>query len=583
MISTYSYFTTEILHKKHYSELGNEYEKTVEIILYDKHNNEIQRFEKGYMQTAEIYELIANQKDIDVSDCYIKNFSLTAYRRMQLLEKKSTVKIKSFIAINAFFDSEYNIDFSNAEFLNGNVNFNNACFENGNVSFNAVKFGDGNLDFSYCLFRNGNLDFANVTVGSGKVSFKNAIFKRGVKDFQNTDFGSGKKDFTNTEFGDGDVSFISTKFPDGDVSFKVARFGEGKVDFHFAEFSGGNISFERVSFGNGKIDFRTVEFGSGKLNFNRSEFGEGEVSFEASQKKEGKVSFKKTNFGKGNLSFEIAEYDNAELNFDRALFGNNEVTFYNFKSKTLSFKGCRLNAYFDLRLSHCELLDLSDTIVRDLIDLKPFEFMVDIDILNISGMRLLGRLYIDWKANNVFKIITNQKSTDYDLKAEQFRTLKENFSNTGRYDDEDKAYVWFKRYEMKAEMKESREKSKWSLMWKYPVHWFKQLIFDKAGLYATDPVRVMFSMVVSFVFFSLIYVLILEITKTGIVSAIGGEHDKLSLIGRSFYHSAITFLTIGYGDFYPFGVVRWISGIEGFVGLFLMSYFTVAFVRKILR
>ncbi|MGM0496551.1 MAG: ion channel [Bacteroidota bacterium] len=54
------------------------------------------------------------------------------------------------------------------------------------------------------------------------------------------------------------------------------------------------------------------------------------------------------------------------------------------------------------------------------------------------------------------------------------------------------------------------------------------------------------------------------------------------------YTTAITFFDenkkeIGYGDYYPEGIIRWLCGLEGFVGLFLMSYFTVAFVRKILR
>ena len=69
---------------------------------------------------------------------------------------------------------------------------------------------------------------------------------------------------------------------------------------------------------------------------------------------------------------------------------------------------------------------------------------------------------------------------------------------------------------------------------------------------------------------------------TDIVSSIG-DPDKLSMVARAFYHSAITFLTIGYGDYYPSGIIRWLSSVEGFSGLFLMSYFTVAFVRKILR
>lgn len=54
-------------------------------------------------------------------------------------------------------------------------------------------------------------------------------------------------------------------------------------------------------------------------------------------------------------------------------------------------------------------------------------------------------------------------------------------------------------------------------------------------------------------------------------------------MGRSFYHSAITFFTIGYGDFVPVGAIRLFCGFEGFIRVFLMAYFTVAFVRKILR
>ncbi len=52
---------------------------------------------------------------------------------------------------------------------------------------------------------------------------------------------------------------------------------------------------------------------------------------------------------------------------------------------------------------------------------------------------------------------------------------------------------------------------------------------------------------------------------------------------NSIYYSAITFFTIGYGDYFPYGPLKFVAAIEGFSGVFLMSYFTVAFVRKILR
>jgi hypothetical protein len=89
-------------------------------------------------------------------------------------------------------------------------------------------------------------------------------------------------------------------------------------------------------------------------------------------------------------------------------------------------------------------------------------------------------------------------------------------------------------------------------------------------------------MVFAYLIFTAVYLVLPLFVDTRIVSSLG-DPDKLSSVAVAFYHSAITFLTIGYGDYYPSGLIRWISGVEGFVGLFMMSYFTVAFVRKILR
>jgi len=83
-------------------------------------------------------------------------------------------------------------------------------------------------------------------------------------------------------------------------------------------------------------------------------------------------------------------------------------------------------------------------------------------------------------------------------------------------------------------------------------------------------------------FYEVAFFVILALLSLGGLS--GGENNELfTIIGDSFYFSAITYLTVGYGDFCPLGIDRWIAGIEGFVGVFLMAYFTVAFVRKILR
>jgi hypothetical protein len=142
--------------------------------------------------------------------------------------------------------------------------------------------------------------------------------------------------------------------------------------------------------------------------------------------------------------------------------------------------------------------------------------------------------------------------------------------------------VEFKRLESKSVLEESVSSKRLSSIWMYPLYWFKLVVLDRAGLYATNPLRVMITMLVCYAFFSIVFMLLSLFTSADIISALG-DPDRLSLVAKSFYHSAITFLTIGYGDYYPSGIIRWVSSVVGFTGLFLMSYFTVAFVRKILR
>ncbi|MDA3892390.1 MAG: potassium channel family protein [Salinivirgaceae bacterium] len=558
------------------------YPQTAVVSFYNIQGQMLFAEDYGHLPTDQIYDLIEKSELVDLDYCYVKNFSFTAYRRTHILQKKDTVKLKSLSARHAFFDSEYTIDFSHLEIEPLDIDFSGCCFASGELTFASTNFGNGSVDFSYAIFRGVVTDFSNSIFGSGEVIFKNAFFSESLKNFQYTDFGEGSISFVNTDFGDGEVSFLNTHFNEGDVSFKVARFGNGKIDFHFSKFSGGDISFERTNFGTGEVDFKTVEFGKGKVNFNRAIFGAGDITFEASAA-DGRITFKKTAFGNGNLSFDLAEYENTELNLEKATFGECDISFFKGKYASVKLKGCHINHYVDIRVQKCPVVDLSDTIIRDIIDFKPFECEVDIDILDISAMRLLGLIYIDWHRNNVHKLITAQKHTTYAEKAEQFRVLKESFREIGQYNDEDHSYVWFKRFEAKSEFAEIKQNYIWKRLYELPVHRFKKLVFDYAGLYATDPFRVMLSMVVAYVMFSLIYVVVMVTDTGGVVSGLGEEHALLGVVGRGFYHSGITFLTIGYGDFYPMGAVRWLSNVEGFVGVFLMSYFTVAFVRKILR
>ncbi|MFO7864482.1 MAG: ion channel [Salinivirgaceae bacterium] len=109
-----------------------------------------------------------------------------------------------------------------------------------------------------------------------------------------------------------------------------------------------------------------------------------------------------------------------------------------------------------------------------------------------------------------------------------------------------------------------------------------RILLDLAGLYGTSPKRVFATMIIMYALFSLTYILIILTGIGDILVSVGAEHD-LPLISKGFYHSAITMLTIGYGDHFPVGLARALSSVQGFVGMLLLSYFTVTLVHKILR
>ena len=580
MTTVYTNYKIEIKNVKFIADDGRTCPRTAIITFFDSENREIDSELFGAIETGVIFDLIREGKNLNLDNYYILDFSLSAFRRRNNIEKKEPVTLNGFSARNAFFESKVCNDFSHSRFSDGGVSFEGAHFAKGKVVFTGSHFGSGNISFANTLFRDGNIEFTGSTFGDGDFLFKNVIVKNGIKDFQDIQFGNGEVSFANTEFNSGELLFINTRFNSGRFNFKVVRIADGKVDFHYSMFGDSEITFERAEFGNSRVDFRTVDFGSGRINFNRSVFGNGEVNFEGATCKAGKIQFKKADMGLGPKNFNLMEMEDTEISFEKTNFGDGDVTFYESRFQSLSLKSCHLDHYVDLRLARAGLLDISDTIVRDIVDLEPYDFPVDLKVLDMSGMRLIGKVYIDWTHNKCKEIIINQGSTTLRQKAEQFRILKENFSNTGKYADEDKAYVMFKRYESKSWLTEQKEKGGLTKYICYVPHGFKWLVFDAMGLYATNPARVLISMAGWYIIFSVVYMLMITFTSADIISS---TSDSLGVIARSFYHSAITFFTIGYGDHYPYKAARIVSSIEGFTGVFLMSYFTVAFVRKVLR
>ncbi|MEO8759426.1 MAG: potassium channel family protein [Bacteroidia bacterium] len=537
------------------------YSKTAVIAFFDESDKKVMVFKFGVISNEEIFDKIDKGEDLNLNNAYVLNFSLTDYRVSKGLDDSVHIPLKNFSAKKTFFDCDISNDFSYAR------------FEGDKAIFDSVIFGNGSSNFSNAIFCDGD------------VSFKKAKFGSGSTNFQSVQFGDGLVSFNNTNFGTGNLSFIDCNFNNGNVDFRNTYFGDGIVDFKFAKFAKGDVSFEKASFGKGKKDFKNVEFGGGKIDFRRTDFNDGDVSFDGVEFGDGKVSFRSAHFGHGDKTFSQTDFAKGEAQFDLTNFGTGSVSFNKANVTDISFKGCALNCYMDLRFKSCRAADLSNTIVRDILDLNPEDENVVIHIFNISGMRILGRMFIDWRANNVFHLIYQQNETTLFQKAEQFRILKENFRNNGQYEDEDAAYLEFKRCEAKANLEASLKESKQNMLWAYPKYYFQKYVFDYVGRYATDPIRVLFNMFLAFFSFSVLYYVVTDYFSDfgTVATTLPSELQHIHSFGNCLYYSAITFFTIGYGDYFAEGYLKPFAAFEGFTGVFLMSYFTVAFVRKILR
>ncbi|NOU18457.1 MAG: hypothetical protein HOO91_12950 [Bacteroidales bacterium] len=581
MAHSFDTFKVELIDRVYLRNDGFTTPRTARIQLFDARGKVIIEYALAAPIIPEIYESIGRGETVNLDECYLHGFSLTACRRFLILDKNTVVKINGFSARNAVFETAFNIDLSYGEFDTDTFTVDGSIFIGKELTFHSSTFNTNGINFANCFIKVDKFDMVMARFNDGEINFKNTIFDKGSVDFQDVDFGSGDVNFTNTEFGEGDVSFVNTRFNDGDVSFKVARFGHGKVDFHYAKFGKGNISFERAEFGTGRIDFRTVEFGKGKTSFNRCVFGDGEVNFEGAEAHYGKVSFRKSIFGNGVVSFELYHGKGSELVFEKVAFPA-DISFAGLVAESLILDACQFNSTLNLHVEECETLNMTGSVIRDIADYYTHGPLPKVKTLNLAGVRLLGQFYCDWETNYIDRLIYDQEETTVAEKAEQFRILKENFGNLGKYTDEDKAYVEFKRCDQKAILQSELKGNFFKRITAYIKYYFELVIFDWVGLYATAPSRVIFSMIVIYAIFSLLYT---GVALSGLGAIIPGTADgeKLGLVVKGFYFSVITFFTIGYGDFAPSGIARLVSGFEGFCGVFMMSYFTVAFVRKILR
>lgn len=483
------------------------------------------------------------------------------------------------------------------------------------LSINMEKcFFDGKSDFSNTDFGKAGFSLANSFFGNDQVNFQKSTFLSDIVNFSGIQFGSGEKNFSYTNFYGKEIQFFSTNFSDGQVSFRASSFVNAHLNVGGAIFGIGDVDFEFCVFGAGGVDFSGVNFGDGEVSFQNGIFNSGDIFFFGSTFGTGKISFSGAVIGDGNINFSFCVYANCVIHLRYVKFGfciinmssmnlaEGYILFKSveFKSKGMDFSESAINQiifrdslffeHVNMSLKKCKTLTIENCIIEKTINLSSSsKRTVNIDCLNLLNTRNLGQIYLDWVMNDVKKMIYAQgKTTDYQEKANQLRLLKENFRKIGQYDDEDFAYVEYKRCmsisELKGEDLLHHKHKRLKRIRRYIAFPFKWLILDFVGNYATNPFRIIETMLLTVIAFAALYTMPfiqLHGEKTLIDST---DSPTLQLYGKALYHSIATIFTIGYGDVNPSNIYAMLlSGFEGFTGLFLMSYFTVAFVRKILR
>ena len=471
------------------------------------------------------------------------------------------------------------VNFICTSFGDGNVNFNGTHFSDVNISFCGTYFGKGNTYFVKTYFGDGNVDFSETRFDEGNIRFAAAQFGEGIINFREVIFGQGILSFRKTQFGKGDVIFEGAQLGKGDVIFEGAQFGKGDINFHRVNFNDGDVNFKRTKFDDGNITFSEAQFGDGEIDFFLTQFGDADIFFCRTRFGDGVVRFNDSKFGKGVVYFRLAKFGNGIILFGGALFGDGEIDFKGSEVDTIDFKVNNLKNPVRLVFKSCNSISFSKVNIYDILTISNIK-----KCITFTDVHIFGKMEIDWDENNLDILINNQTDTTLKEKAYQFRMLKENYRNLGWYDEEDKAYVEFKKCMLKHEQEEAYKAPLLLIFPKLCINRIKKFIQQDIGLFGTSPKRVIATMFFSVSFFSLIY-FFLQLLNYPILH--GDVLKNINIFGKfkySIYHSVVTFLTIGYGDIQPcntLGII--LSGIEGFIGLFLMAYFTVAFVRKILR
>lgn len=264
---------------------------------------------------------------------------------------------------------------------------------------------------------------------------------------------------------------------------------------------------------------------------------------------------------------------------------NSFISFEESYLDEINFERTHLHNRVSLEKSKISYLNLNETYIYDNFLLKDSNILH----LNVLGASVYGSLNCDWKLDRIknkilftssplkgfFKLVPlPKKCLEY---SEQFRILKQNFNKLGKYEDEDMAYVQYKKYRAFFDLQENNK-----------TKGIVSLVFCSFGKYGTHPLSIFIwitGLIILFAYFSKNNIDYTSLTEEkGYFQCYFQKDPTMFKMFIALYFSAITFFTIGYGDISPSNFTGSMLSVgEGFIGVASMAYLTVAIIRKVLR
>jgi uncharacterized protein YjbI with pentapeptide repeats len=529
---------------------------------------------------------------------------------------------------NGEFMGDGNLLFTALEFSgDGDLLFNSAEFRGGGyLSFNSAEFtGDGDLSFFCVEFTgDGNIPFGSAEfTGDGDLSFVNAEFT-----------GDGDLSFWNAEFtGDGNLSFERAKFiGDGDLSlesvdisrkcsFINTRFSTSKrVIFSEAKIRE-SLTFEMVSFTSETELEETREF---RVKF---DFSDAVISDELRFRSSGHSIARKPSENKNN---EQARFDlvfTEAVDFSGATFEQPadfsstqfraEADFSHAQVKNADFQNADLAGPESTSPANFYNADLSGgNFSNALLTGVSFERAVlnraELLGADLTRTKLYGALLGDARFNRKTRFWLSPDSSDRVsdsplLPVRVIRAVKAGLRRVSRRDGSEPYCVYDPRYrgangetnlEKAAEVYGSletlaRQQSQPELasdcflgrkdiqlkQYRKDRNWLmiaRSMVPNLVARYGESPLRVLGTAAVTISVCGLAYYSFNLIEHTGT--------EQPATLFESFYFSALTFTTLGYGDFNPITTGGQVLAVaETSVGVILLAILVFVFGRRATR